>query len=82
VRAALVGSSGGGCRVNVPSIDSLTEPCDVQIMTTSTTTTPVVDLTMSERDIENEVSRRLQVARSRLNGRLITPHQPDGTYQP
>lgn len=42
-------------------------------------TDPVVDLTgMTEREIEDEISRRLALGRERLSGRLITPHQPEG----
>ena len=48
-----------------------------------TATTDTIDLTqdnntLTPQRLEEEVSRRLNVGRSRLNGRLIVPHQADG----
>jgi hypothetical protein len=40
-----------------------------------------IDLTLSEREIEQRTSARLAHAREKLQGRLIAPHQP-GTWRP
>jgi hypothetical protein len=39
-----------------------------------------IDLTLSEREMEQRTSSRLAYAREKLQGRLIAPHQP-GTWR-
>jgi len=48
----------------------------MQQLETIDLTADIADLTPPQ--VEEEVSRRLSIARSRLNGRLIVPHQRDG----